>query len=77
MWVFYIETGVCFTNEYGDMWEQFYTTLENNFAKAMEFIYENNYLDDFRLRIEEMLKMSEKCGWGFPDILHDIYDEYK
>ena len=42
----------------------------------MKFIYENNYLDDFRLRIEEMLKMSEKCGWGFPDILHDIYDEY-
>lgn len=75
--LFYIETGVNFTAEYGDMWEQYYTALENNFDKAMEFIYQNGYLDELRPRIEKMLKLSEKCGWGFPDTLYDIYYQYQ
>ena len=62
-----IETGVNFTVEYGDMWEQYYTALENNFDKAMEFIYKNGYLEELRPRIEKMLKTSEECVWGFPD----------
>ena len=75
--LFYIETGVNFTAEYGDMWEQYYTALENNFDKTMEFIYKNGYLDELRPRIEKMLKLSEKCGWGFPDTLYDIYYQYQ
>lgn len=71
--LFYIETGVNFTAEYGDMWEQYYTALENNFDKAMEFIYKNSYLEELRPRIEKMLKISEECGWGFPDTLYDLY----
>lgn len=75
--LFYIETGVSFTADYGDMWEQYYTALENNFGKAMEFINNNGYLEEFRPRIEKMLKMSEKCGWGFPDTLYDFYYEFQ
>ena len=74
--LFYIEVGVRFTAEYGDMWEQYYTSLENNFARALEFIYKNGYLTDFQSRIEQMLKESEICGWGFPDTLYDFYYEY-
>ena len=75
--LFYIETGVNFTVEYGDMWEQYYTALENNFDKAMEFIYKNGYLEELRPRIEKMLKTSEECGWGFPDTLYDFYYRYQ
>ena len=75
--LFYIETGVEFTAEYGDMWEQYYTTLENNFGKTMEFICNNGYLEEFRLRIEKMLKNAEHCGWGFPDTLYDFYYEFQ
>ena len=75
--LFYIETGVNFTAEYGDMWEQYYTALENNFDKAMEFIYKNGYLEELRPRIEKMLKISEECGWGFPDTLYDFYYQYQ
>ena len=75
--LFYIETGVNFTVEYGDMWEQYYTALENNFDKAMEFIYKNGYLEELRPRIEKMLKTSEECGWGFPYTLYDFYYRYQ
>ena len=75
--LFYIETGVNFTAEYGDMWEQYYTALENNFDKAMAFVYKNGYLEELRPRIENMLKLSEKCGWGFPDTLYDFYNQYQ
>lgn len=75
--LFYIETGVEFTADYGDMWEQYYTTLENNFDKAMDCICKNAYLEEFRPRIEKMLKKSKICGWGFPDTLYDIYYEHQ
>ncbi len=75
--LFYIETGVSMTAEYGDMWEQYYTTLENNFDKAMEFISKNGYLDALRPRIEKMLQNSEQCGWGFSETLYDFYYQYQ
>ena len=51
--------------------------LENNFDKAMEFIYKNGYLEEFRTRIEKMLKTSEECGWGCPGTLYDFYYRYQ
>lgn len=74
--LFYIETGVNFTTDFGDMWEQYYITMENNFAKAMDYINKVGYLEDLRPRIEKMLKISEDCGWGFPDTLYDLYHQY-
>ena len=65
------------TSMYGDMWEQYYTTLETNFTKTMELINKLGYTKQFSERIERMLKSVEDCGWGFPDTLYDIYYEYK
>jgi hypothetical protein len=44
---------------------------------VVEFIYKNGYLEDLRPRIEKMLKISEECGWGFPDTLYDFYYQYQ
>ena len=54
-----------------------YTALENNFDKAMEFIYKNSYLEELHPRIEKMLKISEECGWGSPNTLYDLYYQYQ
>lgn len=64
--LFYIETGVNLTAEYGDMWEQYYTTLENKFDKAMEFIHRNGYLEEFRPRIEKNAENIRRMRLGFP-----------
>ncbi len=74
--LYYVEMGVSFTVDFGDMWEKYYDTLATNFDKAMKFISDNELVDDFRPRIEKMLAASEICGWGFPDVLYDIYGRY-
>jgi hypothetical protein len=75
--LYYIETGCEMTRMYGDMWEQYYTTLGTNFGKAMALIAQLGYTEQFSERIERMLKSVENCGWGFPGTLYDIYYEYK
>lgn len=74
--LFYIEIGVKFTAEYGDMWEQYYTAIENNFDSALKHISKNCDRYIYQERIEVLLKKSDCCGWGFPDTLGDIYYEY-
>ena len=73
----YIEQGCEYTLEFGDMWEQFYTTLEGNFDKAMRFIFLNGLLACHYERIEKLIDSVSNCGWGFYDTLQDIYSEYR
>lgn len=74
--LFYIEQGCEYTMTFGDMWEQYYVTLENNFEKAMEFISLHGLLPNYNERIERMLNATD-CGWGFSDTLWDIYSQYR
>lgn len=75
--LFYIEQGCEYTVVYGDMWEQYYTTLENNFGKAMQFIFMHGLLDALYERIERLLDNASNCRWGFYDTLSDIYYQYR
>ena len=75
--LFYIEQGCEYTLEFGDMWEQFYTTLEGNFDRTMRFIFLNGLLANYYERIEKLIDCVSDCGWGFYDTLQDIYSEYR
>lgn len=75
--LFYIEQGCAYTMEYGDMWEQYYETLERNFEKAMNFIFMHQLLSLYHERIERMIQSVRECGWGFYDSLEDIYRQYR
>lgn len=70
------EMACQFTHDYGDMWEQYYTSAANNFEKALEYLYANNLLDQFKLRMEECVKYARDCGYGFSDEMEDLYSEY-
>lgn len=72
--LYYIEEGVQVTIQYGDMWEQYYTALENNFEKAVVFIAKNGLMEQYKVRIEVLLESVSHCGWGFYDTLGDIYE---
>lgn len=39
--VSYMEWATQFTYDYGDMWEQYYDSVENNFDKTIKFIVTN------------------------------------
>lgn len=74
--LYYVEQGCSLTAEFGDYEVPFYTALDNNFHKAIKFIYENGLREEFRPRMKKMIKSVECCGYGFQDTLWDMYYQY-
>ena len=72
----YVECGVEFTVTYGDIDEQFYTTIENAYGKALDLMDKVSVLDKFYDRASKVLSDTDGMGWGFHDCLGDIYCEY-
>ena len=70
------EMACKFTNEYGDMSEQYYTSAVNNYEAALKYLQQNNLLDNFRLRCEDCVKYAEPCGYGFTDEISQLFYEY-
>ena len=70
------EMSCKFTNDYGDMWEQYYTSAVTNFEMALKYLQKNNLLKQFEVRCEQCVKYSEHCGYGFEDEMQQLYDEY-
>jgi len=71
----YMECACRFADDYGDMWEQFYDSVEGNFEKTLRFIANNELWGKYESRIKQCLRWADSSGWGFPDALNDIYDE--
>ncbi len=74
--LYHVEMCVEFTNDYGDIDEQFYTSTENQFENAMKIMHKHNLLDKFQARCEAVCTDTEGIGWGFPDALSDLYLDY-
>lgn len=72
----YVENGVEFTTEFGDIDEGFYTSVENTFASALNLMSENRLLDKFQARARKILRDTEHMGWGFHDYLSELYYQY-
>ena len=46
--VTFAETACLFTYNYGDMWEQFYTSTATNYELALKYLEKNNLLDNYK-----------------------------
>lgn len=73
--VYYMENACEFTGTFGDMWEQYYESVEGNFKRTLDFLVDNDLLAQFQPRIKKCLEWTDKCGWGFPDVLYQFYYE--
>ncbi|MFB6318957.1 DUF6155 family protein [Saccharicrinis sp. FJH54] len=71
--LFYVETGASYTNEYGDIDEPFYNSMESMYLKTLKFMESEGLLEKFKLRAYEILRTTENTGWGFHDTLGDYY----
>ena len=71
--IFLVEQGCEFTNEYGDMEESFYESMENNFERALKFMHKHDLLEKFKEDAENCLELASVCGYGFYDELVDIF----
>ncbi len=75
--VFYMENACKVTHDYGDLWEQYYDTVEGNFDKTLKFIKANNLWDKFDSRLQKCVYWASDSGWGFCDSIAGLYDEVK
>jgi len=74
--LFYVETGVEYTNEFGDIDQNFYSSLEKTYAAALEFMRKENLLEKFAERTQKVVDDTDGIGWFFHDYLGQVHSEY-
>lgn len=76
MMLFYVEQGVAYTNAFGDIDEPFYNSMESMYQTAAQWTAKHQLTDLFDRRFRLVLSETQHMGWGFPDALNDIYQEF-
>jgi hypothetical protein len=73
--IFYVEQGVICTNNYGDINESFYSSLESVYAEAIKVISAvgADLVEELRPRMRGIVRKTSGMGWGFHDALSDMY----
>ena len=74
--LFYVETGVEFTNEFGDIDEPFYNSVASVYSNALKLMCTENILDKFADRAKKIVDDTSGIGWGFHDELGYIYSDF-
>jgi hypothetical protein len=74
--LYYVEMGVQFTNEYGDIDEAFYNSMESMYERAVKYIVQHRMQGQFEERCRRIVADTSGMGWGFHDGLSYIYEEY-
>ena len=74
--LFYVECGIEFINDYGDIDERLYNSMASVYVNACNSIHKNNLERMFQPRALTIVADSSNCGWGFHDYLADSYDQY-
>ncbi len=74
--LFYVETGVQFPCDYGDIDEPFYNSMESMFAKVLKLMSKDDLLLKFQNRARAIVEDTVNTGWGFHDTLGDFYYEF-
>ncbi|PID58925.1 hypothetical protein CSB45_02690 [candidate division KSB3 bacterium] len=71
--LYVVETGVQFTNAYGDMDEPFYTSMERIYHQAIQHLVKHGIQERFELRCHSILTQTRHVGWGFYDTMSEIF----
>jgi len=70
----YVESGVKFTNEYGDIDERFYSSVESALDELASLLRREarELYPQFRERLTKVEQTSNGIGWGFHDFIADV-----
>jgi len=72
----YVECGVEFTNNYGDINEPFYNSIASMFYDACEYIQKNELQNLFKERCRKIMYATDGIGWGFHDELSQYFYDF-
>lgn len=74
--LYYVECGTEFTNEYGDIDERFYNSLESALTQFTDICKDKpNLISPFVSRLQDLKKNTENIGWGYGDFVCDEASE--
>lgn len=68
----YVEMSVRFTNEYGDIDEPFYNSMESMYGSALKLIAEDEMKEKFQHRCDKIVTDTRGIGWVVHDVLSDM-----
>ncbi|MBX0331291.1 hypothetical protein K2Z83_26940, partial [Oscillochloris sp. ZM17-4] len=71
--VHYVEIGVAYTCQFGDISAPFYASMERMYAAAITHILEHDLEGQFQDRCKQIMRRTDGIGWGFNDTMMDIY----
>jgi hypothetical protein len=74
--LFYVETGVKFTNDFGDIDEGFYSSMETTYVTALTLMKKENLLNKFADRASKVVSDTSGIGWGFHDYLFNVHSDF-
>lgn len=73
----YVEAGVDCTNNFGDIDEAFYMSMESMYESAIKYMIRESLFSTFEQRLETVVNDTSGIGWGFHDQLSELFQEYK
>lgn len=75
--VYYVECGTDFLCEFGDMYEQYYISLESVFEKVLHLMkqQDESEISAFIFRLCTVVTKANDMGWGYYDTISDLLDE--
>ena len=76
MMLFYVEQGVAYTTAFGDIDEPFYNSLESMYKQAAQWVTRQHLQEVFLPRFQRILTDTDPMGWGFHDVLREMYQEF-
>ncbi len=70
----YVETGTRFTQEYGDIDERFYSSIESALGELSGLFRDEarELYPKYHERLDDIVDMSDGIGWGFHDYIMEI-----
>ena len=75
--VTYVEAGVSCTNEFGDIDEPFYNSMESMYETALKYVVKEYLFGEFDDRLAAIVDDTRGMGWGFHDQLSYLYETYE
>ncbi len=74
--IYYVEVGVLFTNQFGDIDEAFYNSMESMYLQALKWMKELGLQAHFQQRAKAICNDTYGIGWGFHDGLCETYSNF-
>ncbi|GAA3964556.1 DUF6155 family protein [Hymenobacter antarcticus] len=74
--LFYVETGVQFSREFGDISAEFCASLQGLYEQALGLMKESGLLGKVAGRARQVVIDTGGSGWGFHDELHGLYQQF-